>query len=556
MNATSIDSGISSSLGEQQLGNKSIYSTIKYSPDTKNKQRPRKNQLNETSPLSSSLNRTNKEPDYLDRLDIELISLIEKLDNQKKNSMPKTSEEAELDELLSDMLLELQSTDNNNQKSEQMLESNQSRQQPLSGGGRLLSDSLEDEQPTSPRFLKKPNYDAGSSLSSSAPAQQPFSYGIQNASPALQRRRLHSEKTAYISESSNDEQNRKSLNDRHSEENLISILKEQALEDREMNRQASLNSSVVSDGSVINGTEDLDWLQRQKLKLKNRKEGDLWRDRFNKERSLMQELRTAVRPKQQSLNEDSRQQFDQPLHIETNLNSSANQSINIPIKRTNNLNQGYQRSQSANYDNRTGNAEFRTIHTKKKTMQRDNNNQDQLDSPRISYQQQRRTTESRSGSGANTPVRSQSPSPSINSNLKKEQVHATNLPVTSQNRQIIVRQEEEQPSSPVYIPCYLMKSAAPASPTPSTASTKQTVDEQDLNELIRTASSPVYVYSKSNLRPVSRQSDLQTPEPQKQQQYSSQQPIYQQYHPQLYSGYQSTPIRVSAFLFLWSIKIN
>lgn len=475
-----------------------------------------------------------KENDYLDRLDLELIKLIEKLNNQKQCSMPKTSEEAELDELLSDMLVELQSSDNQSKnsnkssienkenqeqitttKGEQMLaETNQSK---ICGGGRSNLSNDEQALIASPRFLKKPSYDAGSSgnLSSSAPiAQIPFTYGIETTSPALQRRRLHSEKTAYVSESDQNQQqqtNRSSSVDRRSEENLIELLRQEANEDARSNRQMSTNSSLVSDGSVIAGQEDLDWLERQKLKLRSRRDGEQWRDRFNKERNLMQELRTAVKPKQQ--------EYDQPLHIDTN------QSINIPINRQSNSQSNqriYQRSQSANVNQQNREEpEFRTVHTKKKTLQRNlsGGDNEQTIAPIIV-----RTT---------PPLRNQSPSSSIsNQQSRRELVHATNLPI---KEEII---EEIKPKQSIYgtvsrtpVIVHNIKVERPNPPL------KQTVDETDLNELIRTASSPVYAYS----RPTSRQSTVANSTID----HQNHQPIYKAQSNQVFVGYnQSTPIRV------------
>lgn len=437
--------------------------------------------------------------------------------------MPKSKDETELDELLSDMLLELQSTGNQNSSAtkqsvenqanqadqrtgEQMLESNQTQKQ-LCGGGRLPANLVNDDdeqQATSPRFLKKPSYDGTTSnLSSSAPVGQPFSYGIQTASPALQRRRLHSEKTAYVSESDPNEQSNRSPADRRSEENLIELLKQEATDDARLNnsgsRQFSTNSSIVSDGSVIAGREDLGWLERQKLKLKSRKEGDLWRDRFNKERSLMQELRTAVKPKQQ--------EYDQPLHIDTN------QSINIPINRASDspAYSRYQRSQSA-YE--ADNPELKTVNTKKKTLQRG--------------------VSGAAAAESNAPIRSQSPA-SINRSqqaFRKEPVYATNLPI---KEEII---EEVKPKQSVYgtitrTPVVHNIKVNHIKVDRSNAPAKQTIDETDLNELIRTASSPIYAYS----RPTSRQSTHST--------VDNNQPVYRAQPNQVYTTYnQSTPIRV------------
>ena len=564
--ATSIDSGISSNLGEQSTGNKTIYSTIVNSPEARNRHQTSK--LNDTESLSQSFkctsNRTtlnltttrscrNKKEvsNYLDRLDIELINLIQKLDDQK--SKPKTSEETELDELLSNMLLELQTTDNkdynkennNSKRSEQMFESNQtSAKQQLCGGGRpanavTASIANEDDiQPTSPRFLKKPSYDSFDSnqtATTTNAGQQPFSYGIQNASPALQRRRLHSEKTAYVSESAtpNQQQTDRYQNklDHRSEENLISLLKQQQSADQDAGRQLCANNSIVSDGSVIAGSENLGWLERQKMKLRNRKEGDQWRERSNKERSLMQELRSAVIPKRLDLNEE--ESFDQPLHIDTSL---GNQSINIPVERSpsNSLfnQQRYQRSQSANYD-RYQNAvdpEFRTINTKKKTLQRDTSGM---------------VGESSSiASGRSTPVRthspaarSQSPAPSINSLNRKEFVHATNLPIRDEHSGVnqsgygtISRATSSATNVPINVELPINSTAI------KLTSAKQTVDEADLAELIQKASSPIYATS----RPTSRQTYSR--------QSSEQQSIYKTHQPLIYAGYnQSTPIRVIIF---------
>ena len=454
--------------------------------------------------------------------------------------MPKSKEEQELDDLLTDMLLEIRSTGNEasnqtsnpnsnqdskqnsnpnkstlddtaenkenlnveNQSSEQMLDSSQTSAKQLCGGGRPASGHLaNDEQPVgSPRFLKKPSYEGQES--NQATAGQPFSYGIQTASPALQRRRLLSERTAYVSESDPNQENR-SASDRRSEENLIALLQQEAAEEPASNRQATSSGEQA---------ENLDWLERQKLKLKNRREGELWRDRFSKERSLMQELRNTVKPKQHS-------QFDQPLHIDT----GANQSINIPIDRSiSSFDQRYQRSQSANYDGYPGeDPEFRTVNTKKKTMQKG------LRGDR---------------SGSSTPVRpstptnqrSQSPAPSISSLAKRDAVHATNLPVREEHRPVqqsvygTIVPISRAPATNIPI------SRSPAnSSAPLAASSPKPVDETDLAELIHTASSPVYAHSRptSSARTVSRQSN-------------ETQPTYRTHQPQIYAGYQSTPIRV------------
>ena len=575
LNATSIDSGISSSLGEQQsTGHKSIYSSLKfYSPEhTRNGHKRRAaHQLNDTnetvssleSTASPNLSRRTKEPNYLERVDLELNGLIERLESDKRSPMPKSKEEQELDDLLTDMLLEIRSTGNQNgnensnensnrkndpnsgQNSDQnndqnkpaadntpaeenkenqkenqnlenqstpdeQMESSQTGVKQLCGGGRPASGHLaNDEQPVgSPRFLKKPSYEGQDS--NQATTGQPFSYGIQTASPALQRRRLLSERTEYVSESDPNQEPNRSAADRRSEENLIALLQKEAADEQAGRRPLS----TASDGN-----ENLDWLERQQLKLKSRREGELWRDRFSKERSLMQELRSTVKPKQQ--------QFNQPLHIDT-----GNQSINIPIDRSggqSQFDQRYQRSQSANYDRYpVEDPEFRTVNTGKKTMQKgvrgDRSGSSTPVRPSTPTNQQR-------------PVRSQSPAPSISS-LNKQTVHATNLPVREEHA--------SRPTQSGYgtigaisrglvtnIPINRVPANSPAAPLAASSPKPQTVDETDLAELIHTASSPVYAHSRptSSARTVSRQSN-------------ETQPVYRTHQPQIYQGYQSTPIRV------------
>ncbi|KAK4337405.1 hypothetical protein RND71_043352 [Anisodus tanguticus] len=506
LNATSIDSGISSSLGEQnyQIIN-SINKQLPKNLNHNNKTETNENELIALN-LNNKLNDLNQhfESNYSDQLDKELNSLIEKLNNQKNTSMPKTSEEAELDELLSDMLHELQtfptnSSDtinrNKTRSSCKMYDESSSKQ--ICGGGRSFD--LESNQLCSPRFLKKPNYETENFSpnilnSNQATLGQPFSYGVVKASPALQRRRLHSEKTAYVCESEPDNLKPKlSYQDKRSEENLISLLKDQTRKDN-YNAQVSSNSSIVTDGSVIAGQEDLDWLERQHLKLKNRKEGCFLKEKANKERILMQELRGAVLPKQALLKETDDDKFNQPLHIDT----SNNLSPRLAYQQS--------RSQSANsYNNLDDSDTCRTVNTKKKTLQRD---------PQ---------------SGNNTPIRNLSPSPSI----KKEPVHATNLTPTIND----IRDKQVRGQSPIYdsisTPVANYKSikstTAPVSSTTMSSNIlnqKNTIGYDDLAELIQTTSSPVY----SSSRPVSRQS-VQTP--------ISKSTYYNTGH--LYS--QSTPIR-------------
>lgn len=127
----------------------------------------------------------------------------------------------------------------------------------------LITDHFGKMEPLPLRFLTKPEPPQLTEKNRpyhARPGSQPFTYGVTAGSPALQRRRLHSESTAYICESV--------------PRNLSAI-------------DSDVESSVYS---TLDKGQPLSWLQRQQLKLKSRQEG---KDLRSKE-MVMAELKGSI----------------------------------------------------------------------------------------------------------------------------------------------------------------------------------------------------------------------------------------------------------------------
>jgi tensin len=141
---------------------------------------------------------------------------------------------------------------------------------------------------------------------------QPFSYGVTASSPAIQRRRVFSESTAYVIE--NEVPNRES---------------------REMDDVFSdYASSTYQDTFSEDGTP-LTWLQRQQNKLKSKHEGKGLQERYWKEQRLMAELKSVAKriPSADSSRESS-PPYSQPLHINTSATNGHSTSSRPYISQT------------------------------------------------------------------------------------------------------------------------------------------------------------------------------------------------------------------------------
>ena len=161
----------------------------------------------------------------------------------------------------------------------------------LSGGRR--SPDPETDQPTSPRFLKKPltspTVELENARFSSAqpkPAGQPFSYGVETTSPAIQRRRALSERHEYFSDG-----------------------RPRAVSAEPGQYGSNGNGLLYSETDLDATTETGDWLQRQKTKLINRQQSRSLSERRSNERQLLNELRGTVA----RIGPDTSEQQPQPI---------------------------------------------------------------------------------------------------------------------------------------------------------------------------------------------------------------------------------------------------
>lgn len=129
----------------------------------------------------------------------------------------------------------------------------------------LITDHFGKMEPLPLRFLTKPEpiVTEKNRPYHARPGSQPFSYGVTAGSPALQRRRIHSESTAYICESS----------------------------PRDMSTVDSDLESNLNYGTLDRGAP-LSWLQRQQLKLKSRLEG---RDNRTKEMVIAELMGSIIK---------------------------------------------------------------------------------------------------------------------------------------------------------------------------------------------------------------------------------------------------------------------
>jgi len=158
-------------------------------------------------------------------------------------------------------------------------------------------------EPLPQRFLTKPLSrtwleDEKTRPYHARPGSQPFSYGVTERSPALQRRRVHSESTAYVCES-----------------NPIETFQS----------QDEFDSDVFSN-SPSEDMNHLSWLERQQRKLKNKTEGRDLKEKRIKEKRLIEELRGTVTKKHYNHEESSREaspSYSRPLHINTAIDSST-----------------------------------------------------------------------------------------------------------------------------------------------------------------------------------------------------------------------------------------
>ncbi|RWS26717.1 tensin-like protein [Leptotrombidium deliense] len=115
---------------------------------------------------------------------------------------------------------------------------------------------------------------------------RPFSYGVTAGSPAMQRRRLLSESSAYVCEST--------------------------------------PSRHIEDEVFTDAADDLTWLQRQQQKLRAKREVQSIEDRHFKEQMMLAELRGTVSkrlPKEKSSSPSP--SLTNPIHVHTNGHSPS-----------------------------------------------------------------------------------------------------------------------------------------------------------------------------------------------------------------------------------------
>ncbi|XP_054167937.1 tensin-1-like isoform X2 [Oppia nitens] len=242
---------------------------------------------------------------------------------------PTTQEQQELDELLSGMLEQVQSfpdhpsatlrkststtthsssSDTNHYSSITRTSNTPSFSQKhseYSSPKSLFNGSSGQTTTTSPdviqtRFLTKPiSQSSDDKRPYRTPESQPFSYGVTASSPALQRRRVVSESTAYVTE------------------NTVP----KGVVETEPRDADDVFSDYASSSYQETFSEDgipLTWLQRQQLKLRSKHEGKSMQERYWKEQKLIQEFKTVAKriPSQDSSRESS-PPYSQPLHINT-----------------------------------------------------------------------------------------------------------------------------------------------------------------------------------------------------------------------------------------------
>jgi hypothetical protein len=245
--------------------------------------------------------------------------------SSKPVSIDLTAAEQELDQLLESMLLELQSIPDcpfdSQPASEPVAVTRHDTTMPPTQSTVHDNPPNSDDQPLSPRFLKRPlpAVEPVESQLNSQPAGQPFSYGVPHTSPAIQRRRALSERTEYVSDG-----------------------RPRALSAEPNDRLYSNGGLLYTESCPSNG-DNSDWLQRQQVKLANRHQGRSMSERRANEQQLLNELRGTVGSKQSSGDSDSSRPIEQQLHVQI-----ADQC-----------------------DAPTDDATFRTVHTRKRTGVRD-----------------------------------------------------------------------------------------------------------------------------------------------------------------------------------------
>lgn len=177
-------------------------------------------------------------------------------------------------------------------------------------GGGVLSQAVE---PLPPHLLTRPTH------YNPRPDSRPFTYGVTSASPLIQRRRVHSESTAYVCENrppNNGYTNGHARIDKHESDyndnpyasvpassyhhapNLYDVPSDLYSTSR-LNQEidtiseASYSSSLYDDPSIP-------WLERQQIKLRAKKDSSdsLMMDQRNKSARMMSELMNKVPPAQ------------------------------------------------------------------------------------------------------------------------------------------------------------------------------------------------------------------------------------------------------------------
>ena len=211
-------------------------------------------------------------------------------------------------------------------------------------GGGVLSQAVE---PLPPHLLTRPTH------YNPRPDSRPFTYGVTSASPLIQRRRVHSESTAYVCENRPPATNQhagaytsghssrpnhdlhetyaapSSSGMNHHSQNLYDVPADLYSTSQRLNQEidtiseASYSSSLYDDPS-------LPWLERQQLKLRAKKDSSdsLMMDQRNKSARMMTELMNKV-PAVQSGSEPA-----SPAASPKLLMPSFNRSSPLPISRS------------------------------------------------------------------------------------------------------------------------------------------------------------------------------------------------------------------------------
>ena len=277
-------------------------------------------------------------------------------DDRSKHNGPSSQEQEALDELLREMLEQIQTLPDHPSTANTLRKSSSATSQSSSRGANIYSSIVRSpttptvpqrhtdyksdysspkslfngsghhslgDRPASPdmiqtRFLTKPisqSSDDRNPYRSPPPGSQPFSYGVTASSPALQKRRVFSESTAYVTE------------------NYVPKVVDSDLRDAD-----DVFSDYASSSYQETFSEDgvpLTWLERQQRKLKNKHEGKYAQDRYWKEQRLMEELKSVAKlhkiPSEESSRESS-PAYSRPLHINTSANVKTSPSPYLPAR--------------------------------------------------------------------------------------------------------------------------------------------------------------------------------------------------------------------------------